>query len=309
MIDGAKRAELIAQDPKNTEIIKPLAVGDDVRKWHIRDSDKWLIFTRRGIDINQYPAIKNHLEQWRDDLSPKQSSSDAKGRKPGRYKWYEIQDDIAYYQAFEKPKIIYPDIAKESRFAFDAEQHYLGNTIYFIAKNDLFLLAVLNSSIIWTYCKETLTVLGDADKGGRLRFFRQFVEKIPIPPASDRDKAEIENLVGYVLYLTAQLKDIPSYGENLMTVADDKLMLSYFEQIIDVVVMELYLPDELHTHDKYFMRHLMQENLPSLDKVKNDKMPTLRSIFQRLFDREHPIREGIFFLDSVPIVRTIRGLK
>jgi hypothetical protein len=60
VIDGAKRAELIAKDPKSAEIIKPLAVGDDVRKWRINYQNKWLIFTRRGININDYPAIKKY---------------------------------------------------------------------------------------------------------------------------------------------------------------------------------------------------------------------------------------------------------
>lgn len=247
VIDGIKRAELVAKDPKSAEIIKPLAVGDDVRKWRIRENDRWLIFSRRGININHYTAIKEHLEQWKEDLTPKQSSSNVKGRKAGRYQWYEIQDDVAYYQDFEAPKIIYPDIAKESRFAFDTKKYYLGNTISFIAKNDLFLIAILNSSIIWSYCRENLSVLGNPDKGGRLRFFRQFVEKIPIPTATEPQHKAIETIVGYVLYLSEKLKDLPSHGEKLMEVADDKLMLSYFEQIIDAVVMELYLPDELST--------------------------------------------------------------
>ena len=30
-----------------------------------------------------------------------------KGRKPGSYKWYEIQDAIDYYEEFEKPKIMF----------------------------------------------------------------------------------------------------------------------------------------------------------------------------------------------------------
>jgi hypothetical protein len=57
VIDGAKRAELIAKDAKSAEIIKPLAVGDDVRKWHIRNKDKYLIVTPIGINIKRYPAL------------------------------------------------------------------------------------------------------------------------------------------------------------------------------------------------------------------------------------------------------------
>jgi hypothetical protein len=112
-IDDAKRAELIAKDPKSAEIIKPLAVGADVRKWRINYKDKWLIFTRRGVNINDYPAIKKYLEQWKLDLMPKSSSRESRGRKPGSYQWYEIQDNVAYYAEFEKPKIVFPDIAKE----------------------------------------------------------------------------------------------------------------------------------------------------------------------------------------------------
>jgi adenine-specific DNA-methyltransferase len=62
-INDEKRRELIAQDPKSAEILKPLAVGDDVRKWHIREKNNWLIFTRRGTDIDKYPAIKAHLSE------------------------------------------------------------------------------------------------------------------------------------------------------------------------------------------------------------------------------------------------------
>lgn len=42
---------------------------------------------------------------------------------------------------------------------------------------------------MWGYAKEKLTVVGDADQSGRLRFFRQFVRELPIPnaPAADRD--------------------------------------------------------------------------------------------------------------------------
>jgi hypothetical protein len=86
VIDGDKRAELIAADPKSAEIIKPLVVGRDIRRWAVDYKDRWLIFTRRGININMYPAISDHLSQWKQELAPKRSSHDIVGRKPGSYK-------------------------------------------------------------------------------------------------------------------------------------------------------------------------------------------------------------------------------
>ena len=94
IIDGEKREELISEDARSAEIIKPLIVGDDVRKWRINRKDRWLIFTKHGIDINQYPSIKEHLKKWQNELEPKPVDWDNRkkwpGRKSGKYKWYEI---------------------------------------------------------------------------------------------------------------------------------------------------------------------------------------------------------------------------
>jgi hypothetical protein len=46
VIDGVKREELILQDPNSTEIIKPFAVGKDIRKWVVDYKDKWLVYSR-----------------------------------------------------------------------------------------------------------------------------------------------------------------------------------------------------------------------------------------------------------------------
>lgn len=195
VIDGAKRAELIANDPRSEEIIKPFAVGDDVRKWRINDHGRWLIFTRRGIDIDRYVAVKDYLSKWRRELTPKRTPEVSIGRKPGNYRWYEIQDTVAYYKLLERPKIVFPDIAKEPRFALDDRAMYLTNTSYFIAVDNLFLLGLLNSEVMWRYCGGRLSVLGSADKGGRLRFFRQFVQHLPIPESTSAEREEIEKLV------------------------------------------------------------------------------------------------------------------
>ena len=52
VIDGAKREELTARDPRSAEIIKPLSVGKDIRRWAIDRKDRWLIVTQIGTDMN-----------------------------------------------------------------------------------------------------------------------------------------------------------------------------------------------------------------------------------------------------------------
>ncbi|MEI6444747.1 MAG: TaqI-like C-terminal specificity domain-containing protein [Nostocales cyanobacterium ELA583] len=297
VIDRQTRDKLIAEHSSSAEIIKPLLRGRDVKRWSVDYQDLYLIFTKRGIDIKKYPAIEKHLSQYKDRLTPGVDG----GRKAGSYQWYEIQDNIAYWQEFEQPKIIYPDIAQRSEFTYDTKKSYLGNTLYLLPTKETWLLGLLNSQVIfWFYSQISPTI-----QGGFVRFIAQYVSQIPILTATEAEQKVIETLVGYVLHLTATLKEIPNIGDSSM----DKLMTKYFEQIIDAVVMELYLPEELHEHDTYFMRHLLSANLPNIDTIKGDKIQTLREIFNRLFEKDHPIRVGIFFLDSIPVVRTIRGLK
>jgi type I restriction-modification system DNA methylase subunit len=184
-IDDAKRAELIAKDPKSAEIIKPLAVGDDVRKWRINYKDKWLIFTRRGVNIKRYPAIFEHLNQWKPELEKRYDK--------GKFYWELRACD--YYAEFEKPKIVYPEIAKESRFAFDNKSLLFNNKAFIIPLNDLYLLGILNSEIAWKYTQSICTALGDENKGGRLMLQWVNFKRLPIPLASESEKEPIIKLV------------------------------------------------------------------------------------------------------------------
>lgn len=195
VINSTKRAELISEDPNSAEIIKPLIEGKDIRKWYIAHQDRWLIFTRRGININAYPAIKAHLTKWRVQLEPKPQNlcSNEKwlGRKSGSYKWYEIQDNIAYYLEFNKPKIVYQEIATYQSFALDCTGSFVNNKVFIIPSDDLYLFGVFNSSLSWEYLQNTCSKLS----GGALAMQTPYVTKIPIPIASTTEKETISQLV------------------------------------------------------------------------------------------------------------------
>ncbi|MFP4029263.1 MAG: Eco57I restriction-modification methylase domain-containing protein [Candidatus Brocadiia bacterium] len=177
IIDDEKRRELIEEDPRSEELIKPLVVGQDVKRYHVNREDRWLIFTRRGIDIDAYPAIKKHLGQWREDLEPKKTSSQSgPGRKPGDYEWYEIQDTVDYFTEFEKPKLMLPDIAARATVYWDDEGLYGTNTCYFTPMPSRTTCALVNSRLITAWYAQTAATY----RGGYLRFFTQDVERIPI---------------------------------------------------------------------------------------------------------------------------------
>jgi len=181
VIDELTKKKLIVEEPKSAEIIKPFLVGKDIKRYEVLDNQgKFLIFTRHGIDIKQYPAILNYLKQFKSELMPRPSDWTGEkweGRKPGAYEWYEVQDTIDYFAEFEKPKIFYPDIAPRGYFTLDENgSFYCANTGYFIVTGNKFLLGILNSKLITFYYSKIAALL----RGGYLRFFTQDIAKLPI---------------------------------------------------------------------------------------------------------------------------------
>lgn len=197
------------------------------------------------MDIEKYPSVKAHLMQYKERLEPRPAGWKGvtwPGRKPGKYQWYEIQDTVDYYMSFEQPKIIYPDIAKESRATLDRESIFLGNTAYIIPINDLYLLGILNSKLVFAYYKRIASVLGDADKGGRLRWFTQEVVKIPIRPVDPANPADVArhdqivSLVDQMLGLNKKLAEskVPQTTEML------RRQIESTDRQIDQLVYRLY---------------------------------------------------------------------
>lgn len=199
IIDESVRQKLIAEDARSGELIKPVLRGRNLKKWKTESSGCYLIFTLHGIDIEQYPAIKRYLNQYRTELEPKKSPEQKSGRKRGGYKWYEIQDVTAYYAEFEKPKIIYPQTAKSLYGCYDTVGTFGLNNIYFIPTRDLSMLAILNSQLFDWYARHKFYNLNDPWEGGRLQFFAQYMEKVPIADRTAAQKAELSDLVERIL--------------------------------------------------------------------------------------------------------------
>ena len=300
----------------NYDIVKPLLKGAEIKRYSTPELKYKIIFPyqvkNNSVNLllekelkSKYPLIWDYFVECQEKL---------KGRENGKMDtsgWWAFGRN-QNLGCFVQPKIMTQVLANHSSLTLDMNGEYYfvgggtagGYGITLKENSQLsyqYLLGLLNSTLIEKYLQSYATPF----KGGFFAYNRETMGKLPVPLATEAEQKAIQTLVGYVLHLTAALKDIPSSGDSSM----DKLMTRYFEQIIDAAVMELYLPEELHEHDTYFMRHLLSANLPNIDTIKGDKIQTLREIFNRLFDKDHPIRVGIFFLDSIPVVRTIRGLK
>ncbi|CDM98065.1 Putative type IIS restriction/modification enzyme [Limnospira indica PCC 8005] len=187
VVNQETRDKLIAEHPSSQEVLKPFLRGRDVKRWCVDYQDLYLIFTRRGIDIDQYPAIKNYLMQYKTRLTPGIPG----GRKNGTYKWFEIQDNIAYWREFEKTHIVWGNLSIKPNFCFAQPGFHLSAPANLIVSDRPFLLGVLNSQLTNYFIAQIAAVRG----GSFLEYKPMYVSQIPIPTASEADKEAIEKLV------------------------------------------------------------------------------------------------------------------
>lgn len=201
LIDTATKQALVSADPKCAEIIKPFLRGQDVDRWVSDWQGLWMIFTRRGIDIEEYPSVKQHLLPHRQRLEPKPrdwSGAQWPGRKGGAYKWFEIQDSIEYWRDFSSHKIFYQVIQFHPSYALDRHGMFGNDKTFFLPIDSLYLLAVLNSPLIWWYNWRTLTHLKDE----ALSPMGYMMESLPVAQPTDTLRAMVEQSAGRLIEIT-----------------------------------------------------------------------------------------------------------
>lgn len=182
IVNNSKKAALIAKSPNSVEIIKQLLVGRDIRKWSIDYQDKHLLYMYHGLDAKELTSVLEHLQVYRQKLE----------QRATKQEWYELQQPQLRYSSFyTQPKIVYPIIAKEARFAFDATGSFINDKAFIIPVSDLYLLGILNSSFVWDYLKSICSKL----RGGDLELRHIYISKIPIPNASSGEREPISKLV------------------------------------------------------------------------------------------------------------------
>ena len=213
IINGDIRKELIEQDPKSEEIIRPILRGRDIKRYGYDFADLWLINTHNGIkekgikpvNIKDYPAVKKHL----DSFYPQLEKRSDKGDTP-----YNLRN-CAYMDDFYKQKIVYPGImriAKSNsinfpRFTLDNDNNFFfGNDCYFIVGKDLEYLWLLLNSTLCGYLFRYY--IYSFDQTG-FKVFTDYFQNLPFPQKNETMEilfsqdncniSEVDNFV-YSLY-------------------------------------------------------------------------------------------------------------
>jgi hypothetical protein len=236
IIDADARNQLILAAPTLTEILRPVCVGSEIRRYGVEWAGHYLIYTYHGIDLSNYSLIEEFLENYRDQLE----------NRAIRQEWYELQQpQKAYEDKLISPKIVMPDMAESGRFQLDENGMFLTNTAYFLPTDDKYLLALLNSKLL-TFClANTSSTFG----GGYLRLFGQYVERLPIrvvtPQMSERKRKElIQNIVGLleqkkntslkerILQLLLPIEEYADVIHDLLALLADQMIILFEERVL-----------------------------------------------------------------------------
>jgi len=281
IIDSLERECLIERDLNSENLIKPWFRGRDIQKWNASPELFIIYIPQNEINIDHYPAIKNHLSNYKEELEKRATNQ----------KWFELQQpQRRFTELFESDKIIFSEIALEMRALLDKGKAYGTMKMFFIPYNPI-VLAILNSSLFDWYARMNFSSLGDPWNGGRLEFKTLYMSKVPIPNFNINEEIGFEKLTNYV----TKLKGIQRYLEY-----------KFYEHLLDGLIFELYFPSEIKSAGKEILKHLGDLKPITDEMSEEEKLAIIQSEFERLYDPNHPVRFAIETLDSVEEVRIIK---
>ncbi|ELR0114769.1 class I SAM-dependent DNA methyltransferase, partial [Campylobacter coli] len=202
IITTEKRNEILAnckdeaEKERTAKLIRKMLRGRDIKRYSYEWAGLWVIgtFPSLKIDIEQYPALKQYLSQF----LPRIEQSGEKGcRKKTSNKWFETQDNIAYYEEFEKEKIVYPETTQGAYFVYDNKGIFLEKTAFFIVCENLkYLLGLLSSNLITYYYKNFSQGCKLGTKG--YQYNKHALENLPIPKINSKNQNIVDELINLV---------------------------------------------------------------------------------------------------------------
>ena len=121
-----------------------------------------------------------------------------------------------------------------------------------------------------------------------LHFYPGTFQKMIVPSISNK---KVDIISRYIVFLKSKPNDTQSF---------------YFEQIIDGMVYELYFEEEIKKAGCEIIKHL--GILPEItdDMPDSEKQKTIDKVFAKLYDKNHPVRKNLHFMDSVEEVKIIK---
>ncbi|MDX4048603.1 N-6 DNA methylase [Aliarcobacter skirrowii] len=255
VIDENKKNEFISKNIKNSEIIKPLLRGRDIKKYGYEFSNLYIIstFPALKLDIDEYPDIREYLQSFGKRL---EQTGEKESRKKSNNKWFETQDNISFYNDFEKEKVIWLELSDKSKFTIENQHYTLAGTFIMTGECLRYLIAFLNSKLIEWY----FDYICNSSGVGTNQWKKVFVEQIPIPKIDEESQKPFIKLVDEILEAKQKIKD---YKPLL----DEAIRINNFDREIALKKELENLENICKTNEKtidqmvYKLYHLTQDEI------------------------------------------------
>jgi type I restriction-modification system DNA methylase subunit len=200
VIDQENHDRLIAQNKECAAILKKLVGGEDLRPWYRETRGAWLILIANGATSTACGTDKESVAwKWLQEKYPPLTEHLAGFERKGRDRcdkghfWWELRS-CDYYDAFDRPKILWPDISKLPRFSWDSTGCILSNTGYCMPGISPWILSILQSRLIWFCISQMSTPLRLRGGLWQYRLIRQFIERLPIITPDEDEKETLASL-------------------------------------------------------------------------------------------------------------------
>ncbi|MGE5185417.1 MAG: Eco57I restriction-modification methylase domain-containing protein [Acidobacteriota bacterium] len=206
VIDGDTRARLLDAEPAAAALIRPFVKGRDVRRWRPAALDRYILLVDRGTSLAHLPRLRAHLARFRDALEPRPPEHRGAwhGRKPGAYRWYELQDPVVPLARSRAPRLLYQDIQTAPACCLDASGELVPDTtVWILPSDDRVLLAILNSPLYRWYARRRFPPALNGAVRPKLEYMRALPIARPPPPL----RARIEALVAAQLVEPTAARD------------------------------------------------------------------------------------------------------
>jgi hypothetical protein len=176
VIDTPTKERLCRAHSSSKKLLKPFLEGKDLKRWRAESRGLWLIYIPKNrIDVDDYPAIRDWLLPFKKKLEARATVQ----------QWFELQQpQEAYAKALAAPKISYPHFSVERLFGFEPSGAFSNDKTYFVPTDDLFLLALLNSRVLWFIVSN----IAPAVRGGYHELRVQYMETLPIPAVTAKTR-------------------------------------------------------------------------------------------------------------------------
>jgi hypothetical protein len=133
-------------------ILKPILQPANIRAWRYNWDGTYLLLVKKGQVIPEHSSLMQHFKAYEIALRRR---SDVRDHPT----WYSLRE-CSYYDLFSRPKIIFPDIATQCRFAMDLRGYLIPDGAFMIPAEDYFLLGLLNSCIGRLYFRARCNSIG-----------------------------------------------------------------------------------------------------------------------------------------------------